>query len=88
VAEARDFGFVMNNAVDIDLAASARRYREFHADWPQRVAAEADWLAPAPVRRTAQQCRLPAACGGGASRHPRRGLVFAELGRPVFQLFR
>jgi hypothetical protein len=45
VAEARDFGFVMKNAVDIDLAASARRYCEFHADWPQRVAAEADWLA-------------------------------------------
>ncbi|MDO8787436.1 MAG: hypothetical protein Q7J42_05140 [Sulfuritalea sp.] len=44
VPEARDFGFVMHNAVDIDLAASARRYREFHADWPQRVAAEAGWL--------------------------------------------
>ena len=44
VAEARDFGLVMHNAVDIDLAASAMRYREFHADWPQRVAAEADWL--------------------------------------------
>lgn len=45
VPEARDFGFVMHNAVDIDLAASARRYRDFHADWPQRVAAEAEWLA-------------------------------------------
>jgi hypothetical protein len=44
VQEARDFGFVMRNAVDIDLAASALRYREFHADWPQRIAAEADWL--------------------------------------------
>lgn len=44
VAEARDFGLVMHNAVDIDLVASAMRYREFHADWPQRVAAEADWL--------------------------------------------
>ncbi|MDP2825626.1 MAG: hypothetical protein Q8O52_23445 [Sulfuritalea sp.] len=44
VAEARDFGFVMHNAVDIDLAASAQRYREFHANWPQRIAAEADWL--------------------------------------------
>jgi hypothetical protein len=44
VAEARDFGLVMHNAVDIDLDASATRYREFHADWPQRVAAEADWL--------------------------------------------
>ncbi len=42
--EARDFGFVMHNAVDIDLASSARGYREFHAGWPQRVAAEADWL--------------------------------------------
>lgn len=44
VAEARDFGLVMHNAMDIDLAASAQRYREFHADWRQRVAAEADWL--------------------------------------------
>jgi len=44
VEEARDFGFVMRNAVDIDLAASARRYREFHANWRQRVAEEADWL--------------------------------------------
>ena len=44
VPEARDFGFVMHSAVDIDLAASARLYREFHAGWPQRVAAEAAWL--------------------------------------------
>jgi len=44
VAEARDFGFVMHNAVDIDFVASARRYREFHADWTRRVATEADWL--------------------------------------------
>lgn len=40
VKEARDFGFVMRNAVDIDLATSAQRYREFHADWPQRIAVE------------------------------------------------
>jgi hypothetical protein len=44
VQEARDFGFAMLNAVDIDLVASAGLYREFHADWPQRVTAEADWL--------------------------------------------
>jgi hypothetical protein len=44
IQEASDFGFVMRNAVDIDLAASAQRYREFHAEWPQRVAAEANWL--------------------------------------------
>lgn len=40
-----DFGFVMDNALDIDLAASASRYRDFHADWPGRVAAEARFLA-------------------------------------------
>jgi hypothetical protein len=45
VHAASDFGFVMKNALDIDLAASATRYREFHADWPRRVRREADWLA-------------------------------------------
>ncbi len=30
VPEARDFGYVMHNAVDIDLPASAQRYRVFH----------------------------------------------------------
>lgn len=44
VAAATDFGFVMHNAVDIDLAASRARYREWHADWPGRVAGEAAWL--------------------------------------------
>lgn len=44
IAEARDFGFVMHNAVDIDRPASALRYREFHTDWPRAVADEADWL--------------------------------------------
>jgi hypothetical protein len=42
---ASDFGFVMDNALDIDLPASAARYRDFHADWPGRVAAEAALLA-------------------------------------------
>ncbi|MCF8178466.1 MAG: hypothetical protein K9J74_08155 [Sulfuritalea sp.] len=42
--ESRDFGYVMFNAVDIDLIASAQRYREFHIDWPQRVSAETEWL--------------------------------------------
>jgi hypothetical protein len=41
---ASDFGFVMHNAIDIDYAASAERYRQFHADWPRRVAEEADVL--------------------------------------------
>jgi hypothetical protein len=41
---ASDFGFVMHNAIDIDYLASAERYRQFHADWPRRVAEEADVL--------------------------------------------
>jgi hypothetical protein len=44
VPEARDFGFVMRNAVDIDLAASATAYREFHHSWRERIDIEADWL--------------------------------------------
>ena len=44
VAEARDFGFVMHNAVDIDLQSSARVYREFHANWQERILQEAQWL--------------------------------------------
>ncbi len=44
IAEARDFGFIMHNAVDVDRPASALRYRELHADWPRVVADEADWL--------------------------------------------
>lgn len=45
VTAASDFGFVMNNALDIDLAATAARYRAFHADWPQRVQQETEWLS-------------------------------------------
>jgi hypothetical protein len=45
IAAASDFGFVMKNALDIDQTASAARYRDFHADWPARVAREAETLA-------------------------------------------
>ncbi len=44
IHEASDFGFVMKNALDIDLPASAARYREFHADWDGRVRREAGFL--------------------------------------------
>ena len=40
-----DFGFVMLDAVRIDRTATARAYREAHADWPRRVADEAGQLA-------------------------------------------
>lgn len=39
-----DFGFTMVDAMTIDHAASAARYREFHAHWPERVAQEAGFL--------------------------------------------
>lgn len=44
VAGATDFGYVMRDAIALDLPASAARYRAAHADWPARVAAEAAWL--------------------------------------------
>ena len=45
IANSTDFGFAMRNAVSIDAAETARRYRDFHADWPRRVATEARLLA-------------------------------------------
>jgi len=44
IAAASDFGYVMHDALRIDHAASAVAYRAAHADWLQRVAAEADFL--------------------------------------------
>ncbi len=42
---ALDFGFVMEDAFRIDIPASAQAYRDFHADWEDRVGREAEWLA-------------------------------------------
>lgn len=39
-----DFGFVMHDAVSIDRAATGKLYRTWHADWTERVAAEATFL--------------------------------------------
>ena len=36
-----DFGMKMANAVDVQVAESAAAYREFHADWRQKVEREA-----------------------------------------------
>jgi hypothetical protein len=41
IAEAPDFGLVMNSALDIDLEASAAAYAALHRNWQQRVDAEA-----------------------------------------------
>ena len=45
IAQASDFGYVMLDAVRIDLAATAAKYRTQHANWTQRVAEEARHLA-------------------------------------------
>ena len=45
IAGRSDFGFVMRDAVAIDTAATAAAYRQFHADWAQRVADEAALFA-------------------------------------------
>ncbi len=37
-----DFGMKMENAVDVQIAESAAAYREFHADWHNKVEHEAD----------------------------------------------
>ena len=82
VAAARDFGFVMHNAVDIDLAASACRYREFHADWPQRVAAEAAWLGQHQVDAVLSNVAYLPLAGATAAGIPGVGLCslnWAEL---------
>jgi hypothetical protein len=44
ILEARDCGFVMHNAVDIDFDATAHAYRDFHSNWQDQVSNEAEWL--------------------------------------------
>ncbi|MFA5531269.1 MAG: hypothetical protein WDA11_11445 [Thiohalomonadaceae bacterium] len=36
-AAADDFGMVQTSALDVDVAASAQRYREWHSAWPERL---------------------------------------------------
>lgn len=44
ISGAADFGFVMHNALDIDLVASAASYRERHRNWQDAVGREAEFL--------------------------------------------
>lgn len=41
---ALDFGMKMANAVDVLVPESMLSYREFHADWQEKVAREAEWM--------------------------------------------
>ena len=45
IAQASDFGYAMLDAVRIDFAATAAKYRAQHANWERRVADEAAQLA-------------------------------------------
>lgn len=45
LADSSDFGYVMHDAMCVDLAATARAYRKQHADWEARVDREARLLA-------------------------------------------
>lgn len=47
VAEIADFGFCMTSPMDVDVAASAARYRAMHADFPALVARDAALLRDA-----------------------------------------
>ncbi len=44
IEAASDFGYLMHDALRVDREASAAAYRAAHADWPARVAAEAEFL--------------------------------------------
>ena len=45
LAGSSDFGYVMHDAMCVDLAATAHAYRRQHADWEDRVDREASFLA-------------------------------------------
>ena len=74
LAVSSDFGFIMRNAIDIDVEASAQRYRQLHADWRGQVAAEAARLeALAPDLVFANAAYLPLA-GAAAADIPAVGM--------------
>jgi len=41
---AADIGLIMHDAMRVDLPASHLAFKAFHADWPQRIALEANWM--------------------------------------------
>lgn len=62
IAASSDVSFLMYDAIRLDREASASAYRSFHADWPARVAAEAELLsALAPDLVLANVSALPLA---------------------------
>lgn len=45
IAAASDFGYLMHDAIRVDLAATATAYRTLHADWAMQVAGESAFLS-------------------------------------------
>lgn len=87
LATASDFGFVMHNAIDIDIAASAERYRTAHADWPARVQALATQLTalqPDLVLANAAYLPLAASAAAGIPAAGMSSLNWADLFADVF----
>jgi len=79
--EASDFGFVMHDALNIDLPASADRYRRCHEDWPQRVRREAETLATlAPDAVFTDVAYLPLAGAAAAGNRTRSIVAFSRSG--------
>ncbi len=68
--QADDFGMVMHDALRVDTAASAAKYRHWHDDWPRRVATvarEIEQAAPDLVFADAPYLTLAAAAEVGIS---------------------
>lgn len=83
-----DFGFVMRNALDIDLPASAAGYRDFHADWPDRVRREVEILkATRPDAVLSDVAYLPLA-GAAAAGIPAVALCSLNWADLAFHYFR
>jgi len=88
IHEASDFGFVMSNALDVDLPASAERYREFHANWPARVRRESETLtaiAPDAVLSDVAYLPLAGAAAAGIPAMALCSLNWADLPFHYFQ---
>lgn len=79
---ASDFGFVMLDALNVDMQASAARYREAYSDWPQRVAGEAGFLkqlAPDLVLSNVSPLPLAGAAAAGIPAMAMCSLNWADL---------
>ncbi|QRM18363.1 hypothetical protein GBK02_02595 [Dechloromonas sp. TW-R-39-2] len=77
-----DFGYVMLDSTRVDLKASAAAYRQAHADWPGRIAAESEFLAklkPDLVLTNVSYLPLAAAANAGIPSASLCSLNWADL---------